>query len=224
MYWECLSSHGSELDPEGQSSPYQNAGSKFRKVRKQKRIVQGHPQKRDIETWDSDEEITKAGTNDNLVIAVYEEWQGLVSEYSSRELTQLTNKVPAFLGLCKMMEGRLQDRFIAGIWNGAHFLPSLLWNATKPGVTSRNPNFPSWTWASIIGKIQYRMISSRRVSWEPSDMVLDIKTPSLSQNLVTGSIRLKSTVRKFPPSFEFGSYSDDSGNGIFFRLLETRGS
>lgn len=221
MYWECLSSHGSESDPEGQSSPYRNGQNNFKYVRQNKRIVQGHPYKRDLGIYgpDGDEEETKAAMRDRLPKALYRWWQELVLEYSSRKLTEPTDKVSAFLGLSRKVEDQLDDEFVAGIWKKTHFLPSLLWNTMKPGVASRNPHFPSWTWASIVGKVQYRHTSFEKINWEPSEMALDVQASGPSQKSVTGRITLKSTVRKFPSSFEFGCYSDTVGDGMFWRKL-----
>ncbi|KAH6644890.1 hypothetical protein C7974DRAFT_468405 [Boeremia exigua] len=205
MFWECLSSHGSELDPEGQNHAHSSVPGG---TRKQKRLLQGCPYARDLEIYgrDTDSEHAKAtAVKDRLSGYLYEQWQDLVSEYSSRSLTNLTDKIPAFLGLSRTLEARLQDEFIAGIWK------ENFWCTVKPGVASRNPHYPSWTWVSVDGKVQYRCKSLKGISWEPSKMAMDIHTSGPSQNRVTGNVRLKSTLRRFPAHFRFGLYRSLNG-------------
>jgi hypothetical protein len=212
MYWECLSCHGSEFDPEGLDGAYDisQAGS-FSHLREQKRFVRGCPSTRDLGIFGSDtysEEARALAIRDRLPGYLYLQWQELVSEYSARALTKQSDKVSAFLGLSRTLEDRLQDEFIAGVWRKEHLLPSLLWNVVESEVASRNPGFPSWTWASIVGKVEYQHEFFHDMCWEPSEVSMDVVTSGPSQNHVTGSIRLRSALRKFPAHFCFGMYSD----------------
>ncbi|KAI1077774.1 hypothetical protein F5B20DRAFT_252721 [Whalleya microplaca] len=143
----------------------------------------------------------------------YLEWQHLVSEYCSRGLTKQADKVPGFLGLSKMIERALQDEFIAGIWKKSHFFPSLLWTAQKPGGNSRNRSYPSWTWASIDGRVKYQSPISKAI-WEPSSVTFDVQTSGPSQNHATGSITLRSTLRKCPKNYKFWRYENNLCNPI----------
>ncbi|KAI3318250.1 hypothetical protein HD806DRAFT_549295 [Xylariaceae sp. AK1471] len=106
-----------------------------------------------------------------------------------------------------MMAKTIQDEFVVGVWKKSHFFPSLLWAAPKPGGRSRNRNYSSWTWASVNGRINYP-IDSSRIRWEPSDETLDVQISGPSQNHATGSITLRSTVRKFPGNFKFWRYNN----------------
>ncbi|TGJ82086.1 hypothetical protein E0Z10_g6678 [Xylaria hypoxylon] len=259
LYWECLTSHGSESDPEGDTHPYKSSCTNFMDVRHRKRILQGRIQERDIsyQSWaddyrtlekdDSDEEpepetddtaepvaidedailddevsSCEDGNSDggdieegeaeadeevDLKKITYLQWQNLVSEYSSRALVNPTDKIPAFLGLSEIVAKAIQDEFVVGVWKKSHFLPSLLWAAFKPGGRSRNQNLPSWTWASIDGRVNYP-ISFSRIRWEPSEATLDVQTFGPSQNHAIGSITLRSRVRKFPEGFKFWRYEN----------------
>jgi len=43
-------------------------------------------------------------------------WGGIVGEYSKRNLTVAKDKLVAFSGLVKLMQGFVQDRYVAGLW------------------------------------------------------------------------------------------------------------
>ncbi|KAI0544006.1 hypothetical protein F4679DRAFT_591894 [Xylaria curta] len=266
LFWECLCSHGSESDPEGDTHPYNSSCTDFMNVRHRKRVVQGRTQEGDLSYrhWPEDESFgnhesddepespteetaeTEAlgqdeGSDQDALAdedgesdlgsvegessdleeiedveddqqvdpekLTYLEWQKIVSEYSSRALTKTTDKVPAFLALSEMMAKTIQDEFVLGLWKKSYFLPSLLWVASKPGGRSRNQNYPSWTWASIDGRISYP-IDFSDMAWEPSDATLDVQLSGQSQNHATGSITLTSSVRKFSTGFKFWRYEN----------------
>jgi hypothetical protein len=270
LYWECLSCHGSEADPEGRTHPYNSSCTNFMVVRKHKRIVHGHAREGegpsrvyghhgstkdddsddDVSDQDDSEDVEQMSNEepesdeeqvsddqassveeeaedlddeskmDSKAIA-YLEWQELVSEYSSREVTKPAHKITAFLGLSKMVEGVLQDEFAVGLWKKSHFLPSLLWSAHKPGGTSRNKYYPSWTWASIEGSVEYRITSSR-ISWEPSSFTCNFQVSGPSQNSTKSSISLRSSVKRFPKDYKFWRYENWSGNPMLSSSLARR--
>ncbi|KAI0865889.1 hypothetical protein F4860DRAFT_526273 [Xylaria cubensis] len=154
-----------------------------------------------------EEEDTEDDQQVNPKKLAYLEWQKMVSEYSSRALTKTTDKIPAFLALSEMMAKTIQDEFVIGVWKRSYFFSSLLWVASKPGGRSRNQNYPSWTWASIDGRISYP-INFSGITWEPSDAALDVQLSGPSQNHATGSITLRSRVRKLPTGFKFWRYKN----------------
>ncbi|KAI0902688.1 hypothetical protein F4823DRAFT_639250 [Ustulina deusta] len=112
-----------------------------------------------------------------------------------------------------MVAKKIQDEFIVGVWKKSHFLPSLLWASRKPGGRSRNQNYPSWTWASIDGRIHYPTDSSR-VRWEPSHATLDVQTFGHPQSNAIGSIMLRSRVKKFREGFKFWRYENQLLNPL----------
>ncbi|KAI0455041.1 hypothetical protein F5B21DRAFT_524181 [Xylaria acuta] len=261
LYWECLSCHGSESDPDGRiASRNLEASAKSMGVRRQKGILQGLPYEKkysndylgddgqssddqtvrsedsdnESEDWDespaqqdksnqdqgSEENRTSdcdeslcsddIDEEDDVEKLPFREWQNLVTQYSSRKLTNPQDKIPAFLGLSRAAEAALQDEFLVGIWKNSHFFPSLLWSTQQPGGRSRNRNYPSWTWASIDGRVWYSKPS--RVRWEPSDVAFDVKVSGPSQNQATGSITMRTTVRKFSRHYKFWRYKNELHN------------
>lgn len=87
-------------------------------------------------------------------------WYDLVEDYTLRSITQASDKLPALSGLAKCHhEDNVQ--YLAGIWSSQ--LPgALLWrsvdrNATRLLKAEKNDTYiaPSWSWASIQGRITY---------------------------------------------------------------------
>ncbi|KAI0973761.1 hypothetical protein F4678DRAFT_470972 [Xylaria arbuscula] len=254
LYWECLSCHGSESDPEGRTHPYNSSCTNFMDVRRRKRVIQGRAKTTDFSfhSWTGDEQGDERDDSDegsespseelaeeavsrlnsvfneensspedegevedeggvddenierddepNLKKITYSEWQKLVSQYSSRALAKSTDKVPGFLGLSQLIAKTLEDESIVGA-------------ATRPGGHSRNQNYPSWTWASVDGKVHYPVDLSR-IKWAPTVATSDVQVFGHSQNHATGSITLRSTLRKFPEDFKFWRYENQLLNPL----------
>ncbi|USP74157.1 hypothetical protein yc1106_01431 [Curvularia clavata] len=97
-------------------------------------------------------------------------WFGLVEEYSSRNLTNETDKLPALAGLASKFSEQDPGNYLAGIWSD-HLPSALLWRTVPPyshdryqpvsqftAFLPRRPQkyrAPSWSWASIDGEISY---------------------------------------------------------------------
>lgn len=93
------------------------------------------------------------------------DWEFLVINYSSRELTKPMDKLPAISSLAqyfdKSSNGR-NGRYLAGLWE-AHLPCSLLWHRISIPITLPQPNparptayrAPTWSWASINGTVEF---------------------------------------------------------------------
>lgn len=93
------------------------------------------------------------------------DWDSLVSNYSSRALTNPLDKLPAIAGLAQRLDKLSQGqngRYLSGLWE-AHLPCSLLWRRQDsswklPGPTLTRPSAyqaPSWSWASFNGGIEF---------------------------------------------------------------------
>lgn len=94
-------------------------------------------------------------------------WHSVVRDYSSRHLTNATDKLPALSGLAAALHQQTGDTYLAGLWENS-ILDDLLWaneaiyssrgNRITP---SRQPNYtaPSWSWASVHGIIDFHRSS-----------------------------------------------------------------
>lgn len=84
-------------------------------------------------------------------------WYRTVQDYSRLEMTFESDKMPALAGLATRMEAmRHGDRYLAGLWEKT-LLFDLLWSVEPSPVPGklRNPQFPSWNWASIKSQVMW---------------------------------------------------------------------
>jgi hypothetical protein len=75
------------------------------------------------------------------------EWKSIIEDYSCRDLTYMTDRLPALYGISELVSGSTKDE--AGLW-----CSDLIGSAVD---YSRASQFraPSWSWASVDGKIQF---------------------------------------------------------------------
>ncbi|KAF8846453.1 HET-domain-containing protein [Acephala macrosclerotiorum] len=103
-------------------------------------------------------------------------WHKLVEEYTARSLTRDQDKLPALSGLANSIAAKTGDGYAAGLWK-RNIIKDLFWSvetiepshkcddpehdATMPPATKasvKRPTqyrAPSWSWASLDGKIEY---------------------------------------------------------------------
>ncbi|KAJ4424227.1 hypothetical protein N0V82_001093 [Gnomoniopsis sp. IMI 355080] len=89
------------------------------------------------------------------------DWDKIVSEYTGLELTFDTDRLAALAGLASRAHRfRRDQRYLAGLWENS-FLESLLWSAdTRSEAYAKTKRIrpaiaPSWSWASVTGKIAF---------------------------------------------------------------------
>ncbi|KAI1257001.1 hypothetical protein MGN70_000039 [Eutypa lata] len=85
------------------------------------------------------------------------QWQAIVGQYSSLQLSKETDRLPALSGLANRASPHL-GRYLAGLWSTT-FPSDLTWRvrALKNGprqVIDENRG-PSWSWTSIDGAVSY---------------------------------------------------------------------
>jgi hypothetical protein len=88
--------------------------------------------------------------------ATLENWHTWVGEYSNRDLTYDTDRLPAIASVASRLHATLQTNYLAGLWEEE--LPFNLgwWNGESTDVPSMSPligsamdnGVPSWSWAS----------------------------------------------------------------------------
>lgn len=89
---------------------------------------------------------------------LYMEWPLLVMDFTCRDLTRKSDRLPALSGLADWMQRQTNDLYLCGLWAG-NLLFELLWyvEASTQETHCRlvEPYAPSWSWASITGPITY---------------------------------------------------------------------
>ena len=100
-----------------------------------------------------------------------EAWFEAVLKYTGRALTQKADVLHAFSGIARTVQSRTGDRYLAGLWS-SNLIKCLCWNSgwspcaengvfnpekPEPIFHARQSGYlaPSWSWASITGKVRY---------------------------------------------------------------------
>ncbi|KAF2032983.1 HET-domain-containing protein [Setomelanomma holmii] len=83
-------------------------------------------------------------------------WKVIVEKYSTRQLTQRTDRLIALEGIrSEMVKKRANDEYCFGLWKNS--MPDqLLWYCLKPAERSRcELDLPTWTWASTFDRVRF---------------------------------------------------------------------
>jgi hypothetical protein len=105
----------------------------------------------------------------------FEAWQGMVCEYSDRELSIETDTLRALSGLADMFSQVHGTAYIAGLWR-ENLMADLSWYVSANDRRSVRPSqnlltAPSWSWASV-GKVRIRFLEK---GWDHGPPVLNRK-------------------------------------------------
>lgn len=79
-------------------------------------------------------------------------WNGIIGQYSTGNLTKMSDKCIAFAGIVEEFQAFAQSTYLAGFWRH-NFEQQLLWFSTTLLTTSRPQSYiaPSWSWLSVNG-------------------------------------------------------------------------
>jgi hypothetical protein len=159
IFWECPSTSACEIAPTGLPMMYCGGSKLFYRtfMATLERFSDDHRDDCELQGRDLKESARHT-------------WWQLVSKYTECDLTNHNDILIAISGLAAIMEQALNDTYIAGLWCNTLFL-DLLWSAngsitillpSPPRSTRPRPlRAPTWSWASIQGKIsQYITYSS----------------------------------------------------------------
>ncbi|KAH0559757.1 hypothetical protein GP486_003728 [Trichoglossum hirsutum] len=83
-------------------------------------------------------------------------WCNIVQEFTRRQLSRDTDRLPAISGLASRMSLKATDEYVCGLWrNKLEHL--LLWESADSHTSRRYKQYyaPSWSWASITGPVTY---------------------------------------------------------------------
>ncbi|QGI64057.1 hypothetical protein CEK27_008028 [Fusarium fujikuroi] len=120
-------------------------------------------------------------------------WHRTVLEYSRLNLTYESDKTIALAGVAQRMQRtRLDDRYLAGIWE-KHLPLDLLW-MVWPTPTIGKPRlarYPSWSWASVSSQVMWDGIWSPLQSVVVQEVRYMPNGPSQMGDCSTSSITLQ---------------------------------
>lgn len=124
VYWECHQLHACETYPKGPQAMYQLqalkgvhtdvTGDAFKKIYNYKTSL-GPTTNPLLPTMD-------IPASELALVA----WSFIATQYSQLELTMPEDKLVALSGLAKMMQGLIQDQYVAGLWRSSMIM-GLLW-------------------------------------------------------------------------------------------------
>ncbi|KAF2806818.1 uncharacterized protein BDZ99DRAFT_537712 [Mytilinidion resinicola] len=86
-------------------------------------------------------------------------WHQLVPLYSAANLTFGKDKLPALSGVARLGFNETGDQYLAGMWR-RQIEEQLCWRRWRPKTTLKRPPWraPSWSWASIDGRVSWRSV------------------------------------------------------------------
>lgn len=133
-------------------------------------------------------------------------WKALVADYSKRDLTYESDRLPAISGVASELRTLiLNGQYMAGIWKQWIF-SELLW-VTNWGEENRHPprvkgleEMPSWSWASIIGQVFYKFQACEQSQKHTALKIIDIDCPPRGANPF-GQVKEKACIVLEAPLF-----------------------
>jgi len=150
----------------------------------------------DLSPWSVDAAVDRFSVDEDLPS---DTWHYQMEDYSERNLTYATDRLPAVSGMAARFHASRRCNYYAGLW--ADDLPrSLGWYCTRwsDGTSADgmvwhaplNNGVPSWSWASISGKIAWphlmlRMHTSHLIyphRFAAESQLLQVKCEPATQN------------------------------------------
>lgn len=163
VIWEC--EHGMRFESSNaKNKDYQSVTAKLNEIRQLSRRA-------------SDDKRPFLQTSQHLSSSSYEDvhnrarrqldmWYLFIEEYSQRDLSYISDKLPAAAGFASLMDDSSLGSYLAGIWSNA-YVSGLSWSSSPPiqrscHDKSRNVGdtyvAPSWSWASQTGtRVQHHL-------------------------------------------------------------------
>jgi hypothetical protein len=117
-------------------------------------------------------------------------WYLLITNYSCRRLTFVSDKLPALAGLAKLYQNSREDKFLAGLWQ-SDIVMGLMWrhlgsdSEKSCGRPKELKSIPTWSWASVGGGVAWlkMYVANRR-----TDLVMQTPEVTYSGTPLTSPI------------------------------------
>lgn len=97
-------------------------------------------------------------------------WQQQITQYSTKDLTYSSDRLPALSGLAKMVQQYANDSYLAGLWRST-LLEGMTWyvdsNKDVFRPISRPHTAPSWSWSSVKRRIEFAKLPEVPVEYWP---------------------------------------------------------
>lgn len=96
---------------------------------------------------------------------VMQTWCKILEDYTTRNLTFQSDKLPALEGLANYVSDLTRDQYFFGLWKGS-LNGGMLWRTAPYTATAERrgrvkDRAPSWSWASVDGRVYFAEFGSR---------------------------------------------------------------
>ncbi|KAI9774693.1 MAG: hypothetical protein M1840_002942 [Geoglossum simile] len=152
-------------------------------------------------------------------------WSRTINNFTMRNLTYETDKLPAIAGLANEIQRLTGDKYLTGLWKSC-LSRQLLWygvGLSKPST----PRAPSWSWAALNGKTIYSKVLIHQAWGEHESEIQLLSTPTkatgnpgrlhLAGKLVAASISTNIRLGKI----NLHDLVTEDGQSIGFAILDT---
>ncbi|KAJ8127557.1 hypothetical protein O1611_g6078 [Lasiodiplodia mahajangana] len=100
----------------------------------------------------------------DLGIYNYDSWSAFLAEYTSSELTIVTDRLPAIQGIVEKMKEAQEGRYFYGVWDTG-LVEQCLWiSGIDVALTDALPGMPSWSWARTRGEKSWSITNQDVIS------------------------------------------------------------
>ncbi|KAL9629826.1 MAG: hypothetical protein Q9204_005055 [Flavoplaca sp. TL-2023a] len=195
LFWECRSIDRSEVN------------ARERKLHDRPRWILTHPGE------------DQPAVHQHDIYGKYDRWYLILYEFTARRFTYTSDLLPAISGLATIFQQSFaeEDDYIAGIWSH-DFAQGLLWLVQDSSATSKamlDYWAPSWSWASIMGKLYWPTRSVARHQRDDSTVdLVDNRLKLFHDNpmgtVLGGYIRIRGRLRQLScvtRPVEWGAFS-----------------
>lgn len=138
-------------------------------------------------------------------LAYYRLWGNLIGVYSEAKLTKPIDKLLAVSGLAKHFSTLLQDEYVVGMWR-RYLASELLWwvDDRFPSVRPEMYRAPSFSWASVDGKINFSHSTAKDIFIRVEEVHLEHVTNDTTGLATGGHIKVRGVLRPFKYVFHPG--------------------
>ncbi|KAL2063296.1 hypothetical protein VTL71DRAFT_5101 [Oculimacula yallundae] len=84
-------------------------------------------------------------------------WRNIVEDYSGRQLTLQSDRLPAISGISTAFSQKWKDEYLCGMW-GCLIPAHLGWYLKIPWGNERTNTHPTWSWTSIPSKVKFDVV------------------------------------------------------------------
>jgi hypothetical protein len=158
----------------------------------------------------------------------HKHWLDILQNYSGRQLTFGTDKLPAISAVARRVQGRLDDPYLVGLFKS--YLPlALLWKSTGSPhpIQSNEYRAPSWSWASSHRSVSFSetvpTAQGRDLATIEDVQVHLVNSQDPFGQVRSASITLRGSIEELPSEeYKWNTFTFDVSAATPFLILPLR--